>query len=294
MLGCGQQVADDSATITDVDGNGGDETLGETSDCEEDLQCFIDSIDDENLAKVDHTITIDILGMKQTTTTYMEVKNYDEDDVDFYVRHESSSAEYPEGTPQQVIDGSKAVYDAMKGNDGSCIFEKSDLIDMLNAWNEGSISTDDWSVADCEGDYFEMQEITTDDADEEDETNDTTEDDDESGDNESDDEVIEEIDIDDESGSAEIIEIEDLQFKPEDMTIDVGTKIKWVHNDKFADSDKIKHIIRVYKVGEAFDLQSDALFYGDSFEYTFDEPGTYRYISIVYAARGAEGNLVVE
>lgn len=96
------------------------------------------------------------------------------------------------------------------------------------------------------------------------------------------------------TGNYEIIEIEDLKFKPDEITIGKGTAIKWIHNDLYADSKTIKHIIRVYEPGEVFNLISQPLFFGDSFEYTFTEPGEYYYISIVYASRGVRGSITVE
>jgi len=173
---------------------------------------------------------------------------------------------------------------AQTGEDSVTITDVDDIDD-----NTTDDDVEDEDTTDDED--TESDDNTTDDDVEDDDT--TDDEDTESDDNTTDDEVVEEIDVDN-GGSGEIIEIEDLQFKPKEMTIDIGTTIKWIHNDKFADNDKIKHIIRVYRVGESFDLQSEPLFFGDSFEYTFDEPGTYRYISIVYAARGTEGNLIVE
>jgi len=140
-------------------------------------------------------------------------------------------------------------------------------------------------VDDVENTTTEVEDTTTEEEEDVEDTDDTTEEDDS-------DSIVEAIE--DNSESVEVIEIEDLKFKPKTMTIDAGTKVKWVHNDKFADSDVIKHIIRLYKVGETLNVQSDGLFYGDTFEYVFDEPGTYRYISIVYAPRGAEGDIIVE
>src|SRR3989344_7215366 len=74
------------------------------------------------------------------------------------------------------------------------------------------------------------------------------------------------------------IVIEDLKFKPTKITIPIGTTVVWEHTDRHLDRDDIVHIVMVYPIAE----RSDRMFYGDKFNVTFDKPGEYYFIDIVF------------
>jgi len=66
-----------------------------------------------------------------------------------------------------------------------------------------------------------------------------------------------------------IIRILRTNFDPEELNIDVGTTVTWLNEGNQA------HQIHHIAVNRKF--TSDRILPGDTFSYTFDEPGTYRY-----------------
>lgn len=71
--------------------------------------------------------------------------------------------------------------------------------------------------------------------------------------------------------SAEVVEvkIENYKFQPEKVTVKAGATVKWTNNEKRA-----SHSIwfKAERIAE-----SERMFSGDSWERTFDKPGTYPY-----------------
>ncbi len=132
------------------------------------------------------------------------------------------------------------------------------------------------------------QDEPADDADDQGET-----DDGENGQDDADEEVGEDSEEQDSEEPFEIIQIENLKFKPDEMTIEAGTRVRWIHKDMYQDNDKIVHQIGIYKRGEPFYERSDRMFYDDSFEYIFEEPGEYWYVDIVFIDR-MRGEITVE
>jgi len=111
-------------------------------------------------------------------------------------------------------------------------------------------------------------------------------------DDETDEEDVDETDTEDEDETAlepsenqEIITISDITFKPKEMTIEPGTNILWIHNDKYNNQDSIVHVVRIYPMepGMKFkSVQSERMSYGDKFNVTLDEPGKYYFIDIIF------------
>lgn len=96
------------------------------------------------------------------------------------------------------------------------------------------------------------------------------------------------------------------EFTPETLTIGSGEVVKWVN-----DTDEAHTVTAVeaslpdgadyFSSGEASgedeataSLTEELIDPGESFEWTFDEPGTYRYYCIPHRADGMEGSVVVE
>ncbi|MFH1642367.1 MAG: plastocyanin/azurin family copper-binding protein [Nanoarchaeota archaeon] len=105
-------------------------------------------------------------------------------------------------------------------------------------------------------------------------------------DNISDDEIVEQT-------STEIVIIDDLKFKPQQITVDKGTTVKWVHNDQYANNQNIIHQIGLYKHGTILNARSGRLSFGDIYNYTFIESGEYYYIDIVFKDK-MRGYITVE
>lgn len=85
-----------------------------------------------------------------------------------------------------------------------------------------------------------------------------------------------------------VINIENLEFKPETLTIKKGETVTWVHKDKYLDN--MKHMVRIYPGGDA----SPIMFYDDFFSHTFDEEGEYTIIDVIYTKKNVKGKIIVE
>ncbi|GAB3553820.1 plastocyanin [Noviherbaspirillum agri] len=73
-----------------------------------------------------------------------------------------------------------------------------------------------------------------------------------------------------EAGEVVEVSIAKMQFEPQQLKIKPGTTVRWVNNEK-----RSNHSVLFQKE----DLpESDRLFPGESWERTFDKPGTYPYI----------------
>lgn len=81
---------------------------------------------------------------------------------------------------------------------------------------------------------------------------------------------------------AAAVEIADFAFSPDTLTVAAGSTVTWTN------ADGTTHTATADD--GAFD--SDRLAEGDSYEETFDEPGTYAYHCDIH--RGMEGTIVVE
>lgn len=107
--------------------------------------------------EVTATYVLNFFGMEQTSTSTYGIQGMEGDKCVFYLRTESIEVSYPEGTDQETIDEQRATYDQLEGLEGTCKFETSDLTAMLERWEQGSLSSSDWDVAECEGEYFNPQ-----------------------------------------------------------------------------------------------------------------------------------------
>ena len=68
------------------------------------------------------------------------------------------------------------------------------------------------------------------------------------------------------------IAIHDFMFAPTSMTVAVGTTVRWKN------LDGEPHTVRSVDTG----FRSDPLDQNDSFAFTFDKPGTYRYVCSIH------------
>lgn len=91
-------------------------------------------------------------------------------------------------------------------------------------------------------------------------------------------------DITEETTNQVVIEIDDLKFIPNKLNISQGTTVVWEHKDEYAGNDHLVHTLMVYPP-EGAGFQSPRMLLGDTFNYTFTEPGEYWYISIVFKNR---------
>lgn len=73
------------------------------------------------------------------------------------------------------------------------------------------------------------------------------------------------------ASAADVVEvkIEKYKFQPETITVKAGTTVRWTNNEKRASHS-------IWFKGENLP-ESERMFSGDSYERTFDKPGTYPY-----------------
>jgi plastocyanin len=65
------------------------------------------------------------------------------------------------------------------------------------------------------------------------------------------------------------VSIAEYKYEPAELTIKAGTTVKWTNNEK-----RVSHSILFLGEGG---FESDRFFPGESWERTFDKPGTYLY-----------------
>lgn len=153
-----------------------EENEDEPVNCADDFNCFISASEDCEMAEVEHTTTIDFLGLLITTVNYLELRGFEEGKCVYYQRAVDQEIVYSEelvaqmlesGMTQEEIDlqlqESNDAADMVEGLDGSCRFEQEDLTNMLKRWSSQEFSTDDFNVAECDEDFFGWTEVTPED-----------------------------------------------------------------------------------------------------------------------------------
>lgn len=76
----------------------------------------------------------------------------------------------------------------------------------------------------------------------------------------------------DSATSGDAVDIVDFSYKPENLKVSAGTTVTFTNSDKFAHTVTAKD--------KSFD--SGNMDEGDTFEHTFDEPGTYDYFCSIH------------
>ncbi len=86
------------------------------------------------------------------------------------------------------------------------------------------------------------------------------------------------------TGSSVTVEMKDIRFQPQGIRVKPGTTVRWVNEDA------VLHNIR--QVESVF-LSQDVMKEGDTFSFTFDTPGKYRY-QCTYHHPNMNGVVIVE
>lgn len=110
-------------------------------DCKQDINCLIQASIDCKPAKVVNAVTTDIFGVKQTTTSFFEIKGSEAGKCNFYLRTEKIDLVFPENVTQEIINQEKEVYKKLEGRDGTCKFNTGDLTAMLTRWAKGTFDS---------------------------------------------------------------------------------------------------------------------------------------------------------
>jgi plastocyanin len=88
-----------------------------------------------------------------------------------------------------------------------------------------------------------------------------------------------------------IVTIKDLSLVPKGLTIKQGDTVVWKHEDTWENDGETRH----YLAAHSNEFRSPIFNYGETFEHTFDNEGTFTYIDVLYKDRGyMRGEIVVE
>lgn len=88
-----------------------------------------------------------------------------------------------------------------------------------------------------------------------------------------------------------IIIIKDLKLEPQELTIKKGDTVVWKHEDKWEQEGETRH----YLAEHSNEFRSPILYYGKTFEHTFNKTGIFTYIDVLYKDRDyMRGKIVVE
>ena len=86
-------------------------------------------------------------------------------------------------------------------------------------------------------------------------------------------------------GDTATVDMKDIQFVPQDITVKAGTTITWTN------SDQVAHTV-TKEGGPGADFDSGDVDPGGTFEQTFDEPGTVDYVCEIHP--GQDGTVTVK
>lgn len=107
-------------------------------------------------------------------------------------------------------------------------------------------------------------------------------------------------------GNPDGISMADHAFTPETERVTAGETVTWVNDSEeshtvTAVEDSLPEGAAYFSSGESSseddandDLGGELIVPGEEFEWTFEEPGTYRYYCIPHRSDGMEGSVVVE
>jgi len=76
-------------------------------------------------------------------------------------------------------------------------------------------------------------------------------------------------------GEAEVV-MRNTTFQPEEITVPPGTTVTWTNEDS------LQHTVTSGTRGNPTDMFDETVPGGDSFSFTFEEPGTYEYFCSIH------------
>ncbi len=142
-------------------------------DCKQSLDCLKAASVGCQRAKVINTQTADMLGLTQSTVTYLEIKGLVGEDCNLYFRTLRVDLTIPTSVPQDIADKQIEVSKKLEGRDAECKFAQSDLTATLGRWASGTydsgkvscemspdgnvckVEGGDFAAAKCQGTFFD-------------------------------------------------------------------------------------------------------------------------------------------
>ena len=135
-------------------------------DCGEDFACFIEAAEYCGPVTTTYTQTIDIFGFLETAVSQLSVEGYDNNDnciftltyLDFFMEFTQNLIDQllnagltEEEIEQQRQESEQLLQDTFIGETGTCYIHPADLNDLLDRWNQGQYSTEDFDGFTCTG-----------------------------------------------------------------------------------------------------------------------------------------------
>lgn len=132
------------------------------------IDCFINAAKNCSQSKVTATSQLNLFGVITDGSSSYEIRGLEGGKCVFYIKSVSAKVTYGLEITKKMLDGgatneqikqqeqvsSKAAQLVM-GKDGICKFNSTvELVNILNKWEKGSFSTDDFKNIDCSGEYF--------------------------------------------------------------------------------------------------------------------------------------------
>jgi len=85
--------------------------------------------------------------------------------------------------------------------------------------------------------------------------------------------------------------IQDLKLLPKEIIIKKGDTVIWENKDQYETEGQTKHLVAAHDN----EFRSGILVFGDKFEHTFNNEGTFTYIDVFYKDRNdLRGKIIVE
>jgi len=140
------------------------------TDCGISINCLIDNSEECNKASVVYIQSGHVLDMLQTTTSYWEIKGFENNKCVFYIETRYIDMDFNEEIRQQMLESGltnenitlnlqKANEEADKkeGLNITCYFDNTEeLSNLLNIWNSEGFSVNNLNNTECYGSIFDI------------------------------------------------------------------------------------------------------------------------------------------
>jgi len=133
-------------------------------DCVDDINCFINAANSCQESSVSHTYNIEVLGLRQTMTSYYEIHGEVDGMCEFYVRADDIHVSYTDDMIQTLLNAGSTMDEITQmldminqeannsvGLDATCHYTNSGLVSMIERWEAGTFRIDDITTTRCQG-----------------------------------------------------------------------------------------------------------------------------------------------
>ena len=126
-------------------------------DCGTSMDCFITAAENCSPASVTNTMTTNIFGAQETSTSFLTISGTSGGKCAFSIRADKIDLKFPPETPQDIVAQKQAQFKALEGQTRICAYAFSDLSPMLTRWKVGTLSSSDLTLGGCRADRSKIQ-----------------------------------------------------------------------------------------------------------------------------------------